>query len=154
MACNIQYAGLRVIQSSVACSSKGGRRQGRSLKIRRTPRRGAAGRDGIATEKKLIGGFRGSPPLPPAGPSPGPQFFSSKIVEISDLKKSARELQNCVLFEPRGAPKIVKSVKKCRSRAPSEPFRKYRRTLSLFWRPKTSKTMLASARELYSRFRH
>ena len=46
-----------------------------------------------------------------AGPSPGPHSESSKSIEISDLKKSARELQNCVLFEPRRAPKIVKSVK-------------------------------------------
>ena len=42
--------------------------EGVALKIRRTPCRGAAGRDGIATEKKLQEGFRWHHPLPQAPP--------------------------------------------------------------------------------------
>ena len=52
----------------------------------------------------------------------GPE--TQKIVEISDLEKSARELQNGVLLEPRRAPEIVKSVRKRHPRAPSDPLRK------------------------------
>ena len=42
--------------------------EGVALKIRRTPRRGAAGRDGIATEFLQKLGIRGAHPLPPAPP--------------------------------------------------------------------------------------
>ena len=45
---------------------QGGRQQGRSLKIWRTPRRGAAGRDGTATEVLADTRNSGSKPLPPA----------------------------------------------------------------------------------------
>ena len=65
---SIEYISLpipAVNQPAVLCI-QGGRRQGRSLKMRRTPRSGAAGRDGIATEFLQKLGFRGSPPLPPA----------------------------------------------------------------------------------------
>ena len=115
---NLRYTKtlISVANQPAAPCIQGGRRQGRSLKIRRTPRRGAAGRDGIATEKKHQEGFRLAPPLPLGS-------NTSKIVEISDLEKCARELQNEPHFDPRRAPKIVKSVNKCNSRAPSDPFR-------------------------------
>ena len=49
---NLRYkrTPVSIANQPAAPCIQGGRRQGRSLKIRRTPRRGAAGRDGIATE--------------------------------------------------------------------------------------------------------
>ena len=114
---------ISVANQPAAPCIQGGRRQGRSLKIRRTPRRGAAGRDGIATEVLADTRNQGAPPLPPTRSS-GPHPESSKSIAISDSKKRARELQNDLLLAPRRAPKIVKSVRKRRSGAPSDPFRK------------------------------
>ena len=93
--------------------------EGVALKIRRTPRRGAAGRDGITTEVLAETRIQGAHPLPPA---PTPK--TSKSSKISDRNKNARELQNGLLLGPRRAPKIAKSVRKRRSGAPLNPFRK------------------------------
>ena len=65
---------------------QGGRRQGRSLKIRRTPRRGAAGRDGIATEFLQKLGIRGAHPLPPA-PTRRLTRRAGKSLKIRNAKK-------------------------------------------------------------------
>ena len=49
-------------------ASKGAGGRGEALKFGAPLAGGAAGRDGIATEKKLQEGFRWAPPLPPAPP--------------------------------------------------------------------------------------
>ena len=122
---NLRYkkTPISIANQPAAPCIQGGRRQGRSLKIRRTPRRGAAGRDGIATEVLADTRIQGSPPLPPTRPR-RPQSKSSKSIAKSDSKKSACELQNGLLLAPRRARNIVKSVRKRRSGALSDPFRK------------------------------
>ena len=84
--------------------------EGVALKIRRTPCRRAAGRDGITTERKLQTGFRGLTlcrrPLP--GSSTGELVNCRKIGH----QRSARSRQNCFLLEPQRALKTVKNVNK------------------------------------------
>ena len=106
-------------QPAASCI-QGGRRQGRSLKIRRTPRRGAAGRDGIATEKKLQEGFRWAPTLPP---SLGLIAHSEtqKIIEIPERKKSVVSFTMASFLNPGGHPKSSKAFKNAVPELPRTP---------------------------------
>ena len=61
--------------ASKPAAVKGGRRQGRSLKIRRTPE-GGAGRDGIHGDFCRICIARQAPPLPPAPPKSLPKVIN------------------------------------------------------------------------------
>ena len=85
---NLEYkkTTISVANQPAAPCIQRGRRQGRSLKIRRTPRRGAAGRDGIATEVLAERRIQGAHPLPPA-PRIGSQ---KKHQNFGQQKKRAR----------------------------------------------------------------
>ena len=149
---------ISVTNKPAAPCIQGGRRQGRSLKIRRTP----LGEQGVmesrhhSAESAVTGG-----PAPAAGPSKiraqNASFFKPQFQHVFFHVKSAKTAKSAkhgALFELQQAHKNVKSATNCYSRAPSDLFRKQRRNLSLFWCPKTSKTMLPSKRELHSHFRH
>ena len=93
--------------------------EGVALKIRRTPRRGAAGRDGIATEFSSKLGFRGSPPLPPA---PGSKRTGdSENRRNSRAQKKRSRAPKLSLLGARRASKIVKNVKKVIPELPRIP---------------------------------
>ena len=106
---NLRYkkTPISIANQPAAPCIQGGRRQGRSLKIRRTPRRGAAGRDGIATEKKPIGGFRGSPRLP--APHRDLIRRARKSLNSRTLKKASTSCKIASFLDPGGHPKSAKA---------------------------------------------
>ena len=81
--------------------------EGVALKIRRTPRRGAAGRDGIATEFLAETRIQGAHPLPPA--SPGRLSFSlRKSAKNRTAKKPLASSKIISFLHPGGHPKSLK----------------------------------------------
>jgi len=122
---NLRYkkTSISVVNQPAAPCIQGGRRQGRSLKIRRTPRRGAAGRDGIATEVLAETRIQRAPPLPPT-PSAASPWRARKASKFRTAQKTARELQKGLPFGSLRAPRIDKSARKRHPRAPLDAFRK------------------------------
>ena len=119
---------ISVVNQPALPRSQGGRRQGRSLKIRRTP----SGEQGVmksghhSAESAITGG-----PAPAAGPSKiraqNASFFKLQFQHAFFQVKStknAKSAKKCALSELRRAPKNVKSETNCYSRAPSDLFRK------------------------------
>ena len=99
----------------------GGRRHGRSLKIRRTPE-GGAGR--VEPCPECADSADSGDPATSAGRPQNPSSLVPKIVQISDLKKRRIFFQNGSPLEARWGAKISKICQKCFPKASLGPLPK------------------------------